>query len=79
MKGGRTALASGVHHIRSRAYRKRNKLHVKPTGWNIWGNIEVKEIMQVLKLMVEGEEGDKIKYSVNTHTQHGTMTSVGIR
>ena len=35
--------------------------------------------MQLLKLMAEGEEGDERKYSANTHTQHGIITSVGIR
>ena len=39
----------------------RHKLHVNHPGFNLWGNIEVKEIMEVMKLMVEGEEGDKRK------------------
>ena len=44
-KGGQTVLAIDVHRTRPRAYRHRHKLHVKPHGWNIWGKIEVKEIM----------------------------------
>ena len=35
--------------------------------------------MEVMKLVVEGEEEDEKKYYVNTHTQHVTITSVGIR
>ena len=44
-KGGQTVLVSDVHHIRLHAYRHIHKLHVDPPGWNIWGKIEVKEIM----------------------------------
>ena len=36
-------------------HRHRHKLHVKNPGWNLWSKIEVKEIMEVVKLMVEGE------------------------
>ena len=35
--------------------------HVKPLGLNVWGKIEVKEIMEATKLAVEGEEGDERK------------------
>ena len=45
-------LVSDVHHIRPRAYRLRHKLHVKPPGWNAWGNIEVKGITEVMNLVV---------------------------
>ena len=34
---------------------------MKPLGWNVWGNLDVKEIMEVMKLMVEGEEGGERK------------------
>ena len=44
-KGGQTVLVSDVHHIRLHAYRHRHKLHMKPPGLNVWGKIEVKEIM----------------------------------
>ena len=44
-----------------RAYRNKNKLYLKPPGWNIWGKIEVKTIMEVMKLVVEGEERDERK------------------
>ena len=42
-----------------RAYRNKNKFYLKPPGWNIWGKIEVKEIMEVMNLMSEGEDGDE--------------------
>ena len=58
-KGGQTVLVSDAHHVRLFAYMHRHKLNVKPPGWNVWGKIEVKEIMEVVKLMVEGEEGGK--------------------
>ena len=32
-----------------------------PPGWNVWGDIEVKEITEVMKLMVEVDERDEIK------------------
>ena len=79
MKISQTVLVSDVHRIMYRAYRHRHKLHVNHPGCNFWRNIEVKEIMEVINLMVEREEGDKRKYYVNTHTQHGNITSVGIR
>ena len=60
-KGGYTVLLSEVHRVRLCAYRHIHKLHVKPPGWNVWGKIEVKTIMEAMKLMVEGEEGDEIK------------------
>ena len=61
MKGNQTVLVSDVHRIRYRAYRHRHRLHVKHPGFNLWVNIEVKEIMEVMKLMVEGWEGDERK------------------
>ena len=39
----------------------RHKLHVNHPGCNIRGNIEVKGIMEAMKLMVEGGEGDERK------------------
>ena len=61
MKGSQTVLVSGVHHIRYCAYRHRQKLYVNHPGFNSWGKIEMKEIMEVMKLMVEGEEGHERK------------------
>ena len=69
MKGSQTVLVSDVHCIRSCAYMHRHKLHVNHPGCNLWGNIEVKEIMEVMKLMVEGEEGDDRKvFQVHPHS-----------
>ena len=79
MKGSQTVLVIDVHCIRYRAYMHKHKLHVNHPGCNLCGNIELKEIMELMNLMVEGEEGDERKHSVNTHTQHGKITSVGIR
>ena len=62
-KGVQKVLVSYVPHIRLCAYRHRHKLNVKPTGCNLWEKIDVKEIMEVTKLMVEGEEGNKRKIS----------------
>ena len=62
MKVGQKVLVRTIHRIRLCGYKHRHKLYVKTPGWNIWGNIEVKEIMEVLKLMVEIEEGDEIKF-----------------
>ena len=78
-KCGQTVLVSDVHHIRPHAYKHRHKLHVKPPGYNVWGKVEFKEIMEAMKLMVEGEDMTREKYSVNTHTQNGKITSVGVR
>ena len=58
MKVGQKVLVRTIHRISLCGYKHRHKLYVKPPGWNIWGNIEVKEIMEVLQLMVEVEEGD---------------------
>ena len=79
IEGSQTVLVSDVHRIKSRSYMHRHKLHVNHPVCNLWRKIEVKEIMEVMKLMVEGWEGNKRKHSVNTHTQHGKITSVGIR
>ena len=54
IKGLYTVLVSNVHRIRTRAYWHKHNFHVRPPGWNVWGNIEAKEIMN---LVVEGEEG----------------------
>ena len=64
-KGGQTFLISDVHCIRLREYSHRHTFHVKHTGWNLWGNIEVNEIMEVMKLMVEGEGGAREIYYIN--------------
>ena len=77
-KGGQTVLVSDVHLIRPRAYWHIHKLHVKSPGWNVWVKIELKEIIEVLKLMVEGDEWDERMFYVNTHTQNVTITPVGI-
>ena len=81
MNGLQKVLVSKIHRIRTQEYRHRNKLHMKPTGRNVWDKIEVKEIMEVMELIVEGDErrGMREKHSVNTHTKHGTINSVGIR
>ena len=47
---------------------------MNPNGWKVWGNIHVKEIMEVMKLMVKEEEGCERKDSVNTHNKNGKMT-----
>ena len=53
--------------------------YISNPGWNSWRKFEVKEIMEVLNMILEGEEWGERKYSLNTHTQHGTINSVGIR
>ena len=69
MKGNQTVLVSDTHRIRSSEYRHRHRLHVKHPGFNLWGNIEVKEIMEVMKLMVEGEDGYERKtFHENPHS-----------
>ena len=59
MKASQTVLVSEAHRIRSREYSHRHKFHVNHPGCNLSGNIEVKEIMEVMKLIVEGDEGDE--------------------
>ena len=54
MKGVQTVLVSDVHRVRPFAYKYRYMLHMKTTRWNVWGDIKVKEIMEVLKMVVEG-------------------------
>ena len=61
MEGGQTVLVSDVHRIRPRSYRERNMLHMKPPRWNLLGEIEAKEIIEVLKIVVKGEERDRKK------------------
>ena len=61
MNSCQTVPVSELHQIRLHEYRHRHKFHVKPHGWNAWGKIEMREIMEVMKLMVEGEEGDEKK------------------
>ena len=78
-KGGQKVLVSDIHRIELHVYRKKYKFHVNLHGWNVLGNIEVKQIMEAMKLMVEGEYRTREKYSVNTHTQNGKITSVGVR
>ena len=73
MNIGQTVLDSDIHFISMGTYRYRHKLHMKPPGWNIWGNIYMKEIMEVVKLVVEGEEGYKRKIFREHHTQHGKI------
>ena len=74
-----TVLDRDVHCISMRAYRNRQNFHVKPPGWNLLGKIWVKEIMEVVKLVVEGEEGNERKIFREHHTQHGKIKSLGIR
>ena len=54
MKASQTVLVSEAHRIKSREYSHRHKFHVNHPGCNVWVNIEVKEIMEVMKLMEEG-------------------------
>ena len=56
-----TVLVSDVHRIRPHEYRHIHKFDVKPPGWNVCNNSEVKEIMEATKLLVEGEEGKEGK------------------
>ena len=52
-----------------RAYRHRYKFNVKPPGWNVWVKIAVKKIVEVMKLVVEGDEGDERKiFRENPHS-----------
>ena len=77
MKGFQKIMVSDVHHIRPSAYRHRYKSHVNPPWRTVWGKIEMKEIMEVLNMMVEREEvGER---QILPELPHGSMTSVGIR
>ena len=60
-KGCQTVLVRDVHHIRPHAYRHRHKFHLNNPRWNAWDKIEVKKIMEVMKLMAEEEERDERK------------------
>ena len=60
-KGGQTVIISDSHRIRPRAYMHRHKLHVKPDGWTAMGPIEAKTMLDTVKTMVHGEEGDAKK------------------
>ena len=44
-KVGQSVLLGNVTHIRQCSYMHRHKLHRKPPGWTVMGNIEVKNIM----------------------------------
>ena len=77
-KGVQTVLFCDVHRNRPRSYMHRHKLHVKSAGWNAWGNIEGKEIIKGMNLMVKGKKGGEKKYSVSIYTQHGTINQVCI-
>jgi hypothetical protein len=54
-KGGQTVIVSDLDWIRPRAYVHRHNLHVKPAGFTVMGQVEVKMIMDKLAPMVEGE------------------------
>ena len=54
-KGSTKVLVSDIRRIRSCAYMRIQKSHVKPPVWNLWRNIGVKEITEVMKVMVERE------------------------
>ena len=51
-KGGQIVMVYDVHLFRPCAYRHIQKVHAKPIGWNVWGNIEVKEIMEATNPIV---------------------------
>ena len=59
--GGQKVLVSDIHSVRMCAYSHRHKLHMNPPECNVWGKIEVKEIMEGMKLMAEGEGGGERK------------------
>ena len=76
IKCGQIVPVNGIHHIRMDAYRHRQKLLVKPPGWNVWNNIEVKEIVEVMKLMAEGKEGEERKiFHKHPHSTWGNYFS----
>ena len=77
-KGDQKVPVSDAHHIRLCAYRHRHELHVLPPGCNVWVKIEVKEIMDAMNIMVEGEVGGREKNILWTPTLiAGTINSVG--
>ena len=78
-KGYQTVLISDVHCVRLSEYRYRENLHVKPPGWNVRVNTKAKEIMEVMKLMVEGEEGEERQILCEHPHSTWEITSVGIR
>ena len=58
MKDVQNVMVSDVHRSRTLAYRHIKHVHVNSPGWNVLCKIEVKEIMDTIKLIVEGEEED---------------------
>ena len=63
-KGGQIVILSDAHRYRPRAYVHQHKLHSKPEGWNVMGQVEVRLICEKLQPMVveaeaqaEEEEG----------------------
>ena len=51
-KGGHIVIVSDTHRYRPRAYVHRHKLHSKPDGWNVMGQVEVRLICEKLQPMV---------------------------
>ena len=69
-------LIRDANHIRPREYIHRKKLHRKLPGMTVMGNIDVKNLMEVLNHMIQGES----RYLKNlkiTHIIPSTTTSVG--
>ena len=58
-KVSQIVLVGDVRHVRPFAYRHSHKLHVKPPGCTVWGKIQVKEIIEVMNLIAEGEGGGR--------------------
>jgi hypothetical protein len=65
-KGGQIVLISDVHRVRPRVYEHRHKLHEKPAGWTIMGQIEVRLVMQKVAAMVINNDHDEVLNHVAT-------------
>ena len=79
MKGSQIVLIRDVHHIKSHTYMHRHKFYVNYPGCNLWGKIRWRKSWRWWSWWRKDRMGMREKHSVNTHTQHGKITSVGIR
>ena len=52
-KGGKTVLLGGVNCISTRTYMHINNLENNPSGWTVMGNIEMKNLMEDINLMIQ--------------------------